>query len=80
MRAEARWHVTAVHNSTFSLVFQSKLPTAYSDELSGGRISGDMPGNRYEHVRVTDNARAHLGNTYHVGELKQERQKHGNKC
>jgi hypothetical protein len=53
---------------------------AYSDELSGGRISGDMPGNRYEHVRVSDNARAHLGDTYHIGELKQEHQRRRDGC
>ncbi len=46
---------------------------AYPDELASGRHSERASGHRYEHVRVGDNAKAHLGNsyhrdTYHVGE------------
>ncbi|KAK3208224.1 hypothetical protein GRF29_77g3825, partial [Pseudopithomyces chartarum] len=40
---------------------------AYSDQLSGGRISGDVPGNHYRNFNVSGNARVHAGNTYHVG-------------
>jgi hypothetical protein len=45
---------------------------AYSDELGSGRKRKRSLRNHYEHVRVSDNARAHLGDTYHIGELRQE--------
>ena len=41
---------------------------AYLDELGSGRKRKRSPGNHYEDVRVGDNARAHLGDTYHIGE------------
>jgi hypothetical protein len=53
---------------------------AHSDQLSGGRIRGDMPGNHYRDLNVSGDARAHLGDAYHFGESRQEHQRRGDKC
>jgi hypothetical protein len=58
---------------------------AYSDELGSGRKRKRSLGHGYENVRVSDGARAHLGDTYHsdtyhVGKSRQEHQRRSDRC
>jgi hypothetical protein len=43
---------------------------AYPNELGSGRNGDRASGHSYQHVHVGSYAKAQLGDTYHIGELR----------